>query len=76
MKLRDIDSGYNYSIIDLYNDYIQFREEDPYNHAETFTIELYEILMATINGRNNMDVIGMTANETSNYIIKLRKKGI
>ena len=32
--------------------------------------------MATINGRNDMEIIGMTPREVSNYIIRLREKAL
>ena len=34
-------------------------------------MELFEILMATINGRNDLDIIGMTPEETSKFIMRL-----
>ena len=30
--------------------------------------------MATINGRNDLEIIGMTPQEVSNYIIRLRDR--
>lgn len=72
MKLFDIDSEKLYSLQELKSEYSQFNEADPVNHCDTFTVELYEIIMATINGRNNCDVCGMTPRELSGYIARLR----
>lgn len=71
MTLHDIYSDKDYTLLDLYNDYILFKEEDTINHAENFTTEYFEILMSTINGRNDFDIIGYTAKEISNIIIKI-----
>ena len=63
-----------YTIADLKHDWAQFRAEDPDNHAASFQIEFFEILMATINGRNDLEITGLTPRETSNIIIRLRAK--
>ena len=72
MKLIDLNDDRVYTPVDLKRDWTQFREEDPDNHAASFRIEFFEILMATINGRNDLDIIGMTPKETSNLILRLR----
>ena len=72
MKFIDLNDDRVYTPADLKRDWAQFREEDPDNHAESFQIEFFEILMATINGRNDLEIIGLTPKEVSNYIIGLR----
>lgn len=57
MKLIDTYDGKMYSLYDLHKEYKVFRSEDPENHADNFQTELFEILMATVNGRNDMDVV-------------------
>ena len=74
MKFIDLYDGREYTVADMKRDWAQFREEDPVNHAASFRIEFFEILMATINGRNDLEIIGLTPRETSNYIIKLRSE--
>ena len=74
MKFIDLYDDREYTIADLKRDWAQFREEDPDNHAASFKIEFFEILMATINGRNDLEIIGLTPREPSNYIIKLRSE--
>jgi len=72
MKFIDLNDDRVYTPADLKRDWAQFREENPENHAASFKIEFFEILMATINGRNDLEIIGLTPRETSNYIISLR----
>ena len=71
MTFIDLNDEHVYTISDLKRDWAQFREEDPDNHAESFRIEFFEILMATINGRNDLEIVGMTPREISNYITAL-----
>ena len=70
------DTNEKYTLYDVFKDYNQFKVEEPYNHAETFIVEFLEIAMASINGRNDFDIIGLTGKEISNIIIKIRKKYI
>ena len=72
MKFIDLNDDRVYTIADLKKDWQEFRAEDPENHADRFKIEFFEILMATINGRNDLEIIGLTPREVSNYIISLR----
>ena len=74
MRLIDIDSGRALTLPDLHRDWQTFRAEDPYNHADDFMTELHEILMATVNGRNDCHIVGLTPSETCNYILALRDK--
>ena len=72
MRFIDLNDDRVYTLSDLHTDWAQFRQEDPDNHAASFRIELFEILMATINGRNDLDIIGLTPREVSNIILRLR----
>ena len=72
MKLIDLNDDRVYTPADLKRGWTQFREEDPVNHAASFRIEFFEILMATINGRNDLEIIDLTPRETSNIIHRLR----
>ena len=58
MKLIDLNDDRVYTPADLKRDWAQFRDEDPDNHAASFRIEFFEILMATINGRNDLEITG------------------
>lgn len=42
------------------------------NHAPDFKTELFEILMATINGRNDLEILSMTHREISSLTLRLR----
>ena len=72
MRFIDLNDDRVYTLQDLHSDWHEFREEEPENHAESFQIEFFEILMATINGRNDLEIIGLTHREVSNFIISLR----
>ena len=74
MKLIEIDTGREYTLPELRREWHDFRAEDPDNHADDFTTELFEILMATVNGRNDCDIVGLTPTETCNYILALCDK--
>lgn len=74
MKLYDANTERDHTLPELRAEWVEFRADDPDNHADTFTVELYEILMATVNGRNDCDVTGMTPAEVSRFILKLRGK--
>ena len=72
MKFIDLNDGHIYTVADLKKDWQEFRAEDPENHAPDFKTELFEILMATINGRNDLEILGLTHREVSNLTIRLR----
>ncbi len=72
MTLYDANIDRTLTLPELYADWKQFKAEDPWNHADNFMTELYEILMATVNGRNNCDIVGLTPSETCDYIITIR----
>ena len=72
MRLYDMNSEKEYTLAELKKEWQELRKEDSVNHSEKFTIEFYEILMATVNGRNDCEIVGLTAKETSNYILSIR----
>ena len=72
MRFIDMNDERVYTMSDLHRDWTQFRSEDPENHAASFRIELFEILMATINGRNDLVITGLTHQEISNITLRLR----
>ena len=72
MKFIDLNDDREYTVADLKRVWAQFRAEDPDNHAASFQIEFFEILMATVNGRNDLEITGLTPRETSNIIVRLR----
>ena len=72
MRFIDLNDDRVYTMQDLHRDWTQFRTEDPENHAESFQIEFFEILMATVNGRNDLEILGLTHREVSDLILRLR----
>ncbi len=74
MKLIDLNDDRVYTIEDLKREWETFRKEEPWNHAEDFKTELFEILMATVNGRNDMEILDATPDEVEQYINNLRKE--
>ena len=63
-----------YTTTDIYNQWKEFKEEDPFNHSNYFINEMYEILMATVNGRNDLIITDKTPEEVARLISKLREK--
>ena len=72
MRFIDLNDDKVYTLQDLHRDWAQLRQENPENHAESFRIEFFEILMATINGRNDLEILGMTRQEISSLTLRLR----
>lgn len=72
MQFIDLNDDRVYTIADLKKDWQEFREEDPENHAPDFKTEIFAILMATINGRNDLEILGLTHREVNNLILRLR----
>ena len=72
MKFIDLTDDREFTPADLKRDWAGFREEDPWNYPADFRTELFEILMATVNGRNELDIIGLTPRETDRLIRRLR----
>ena len=50
------------------------RENDLENTPRCFEAYLLEVILATINGRNDLDIIGVTPRETMEYIEAIREK--
>lgn len=71
MRLYDENTERAYTLPELKTEYLQFRSEEPWNHAMSFRVELFNILMATVNGRNDCEVFGMTGPELSRFILRI-----
>ena len=72
MIFYDLYSEKYYSLFDLWKDWKVFLSEDPLNHANDFKTELFEIILATINGRNDFEIIGYTHKEIDHMIFRIR----
>lgn len=73
MIFYDLYSEKTYTLTDLHKDYQIFKKEDPENHANDFSTELFEIVLATINGRNDFEIIGFTPKEIEHIIFRIKK---
>lgn len=74
MKFIDTYSEETYSMTDMHRMWKEFKVEDHENHADSFLDEMAEIMMATINGRNDLEIVGMTASEISRITVKLLRR--
>lgn len=72
MRFIDLNDDHIYTLANLQKDWQTLRAEDPENNAPDFRTELFEILMAAVNGRNDLDIIGLTPRETDRLITRLR----
>ena len=61
-----------YTLSEIRKDWDELRNQDPENTAPDFKTEVFEILMATVNGRNDLEVVGLTHRETDRLIRRLR----
>ena len=62
------------TLVDVWRDWKEFKEEDPINHADNFKRELFDIIDATLRGRNDFDIIGMTGPEVLRFYTKLMQE--
>ena len=72
MKFIDLNDRRTYTLSEIKRDWSQLRNQEPENHAQDFKTELFEILMATVNGRNDLEIVGLTHRETDMIIRRLR----
>lgn len=74
MLLKDLWNEELYTLPRLYRDWQEFRKEDPVNHADNFKRELFEILDATLRGRNDLEIVSPTGPELMRFYNKLLKE--
>ena len=72
MKFMDLNDRRTYTLSEIRKEWELLRNQEPENHAQDFRTEIFEILMATVNGRNDLEVIGLTHRETDRLICRLR----
>ena len=72
MKFMDLNDRRTYTLFEIRKEWELLRNLEPENHAQDFKTEFFEILMATVNGRNDLEVIGLTHRETDRLIRRLR----
>ena len=74
MKFIDLSDDRVYTLSEIRKDWEALREEDPDNYPSDFKTELFEILMATVNGRNDLEIVGPNPREVNRLILKLRAR--
>ena len=74
MRFVDLNDDSVITLSDLKKEWKTMHTEDPYNHAQDFKTELLEIMMATVNGRNDLEIVGPTPSGVSHIIENLRKR--
>ncbi len=74
MRFIDLNDSHIYTLPDLKKDWDELRLSEPENHAPDFRTDFFEILMATINGRNDLEIIGFTSHEINNIVFHLQAR--
>ena len=72
MKFIDLNDRRIYTLSEIRKEWELLRNQEPENHAGDFKTEIFEILMATVNGRNDLEILGLTHRETDRLIQRLR----
>lgn len=74
MYLVDLWTDEKISLPKLHEEWQELRQEDPYNHADTFKREFFDILDATIRGRNDFEIVGPTGPELCRLFNRLMQE--
>lgn len=72
MRFIDLNDNSVTTLSEIRRDWLAAHAEDPENTAPDFLTEIFEILMATVNGRNDLEIVGPTQRETDRLIQRLR----
>ena len=72
MQFKDLNDHSVTTLSEIRRDWLENRAQDPENTAPDFKTEIFEILMATVNGRNDLEIIGLTHRETDRLLQRLR----
>lgn len=72
MKFYDYDDNRLVGLPEIRQDWKAHRDEDPENYSPTFKGDILEIILATINYRNNLEIVGLTNKEIDNIIRRIR----
>jgi hypothetical protein len=76
MQFIDLNDNSVTTLSEIRREWADAHREDPENTAPDFKTEIFEILMATVNGRNDLEIIGMTPRETDSLIHRLRAQAV
>ena len=72
MQFIDLNDHSVATLAEIHRDWAAAHAVDPENTAADFKTEIFEILMATVNGRNDLEIAGLTHRETDRLIQRLR----
>ena len=68
MQFIDLNDGRIDTMLDIHRDWLAC------GVCASFRDEILETMLATINGRNDLEIIGLTNREINNIIVKLMKE--
>ena len=74
MRFCDLNYCREVTLSEIRRDWLENREADPENTAPDFLTEIFEILLAAVNGRNDLEIVGMTHREVDRLIQRLRAR--
>jgi hypothetical protein len=74
VRFIDLNDNSVTTLSEIRRDWADSRADDPENTAPDFLTEIFEILMATVNGRNDLEIVGPTPREVNRLILKLRAR--
>jgi len=75
MQLIDREDGHVYTLSDIFKQWQVLKIEDPYNHYNSFIVEMFAIMDATCRGRNDIEFIGLTDNEFGRLFRRIMERG-
>ena len=73
MWFIDLNTGELLTLLDLKQEWEHLHEVDEEHQDETFLMYVYDVLMATISDRNDLEIRGMMSREVGKIIFNLRK---
>lgn len=73
MWFIDLNTGELLTLLDLKQEWEYLHEVDEEHQDETFLMYVYDVLMATISDRNDLEIRGMMSREVGKIIFNLRK---
>lgn len=75
MQLLDRYDGRTYSLLDIFKQWQVLKVDDPYNHYDSFIVEVFAIMDATCRGRNDIEFTGLTDGEFGRLFRRIMERG-
>ena len=73
MRFIDLNDNGVVTVAGLFDEWVDGLQCEPENHQPSFQLEMIEIILATVNGRNDLVIDGLTGKEVERLIKRLRK---